>query len=307
MNMVKSMRSDEFLQAFIDGALPFLVAQGVEESERKNILLDMIEAFRDTLINGETVLIREATKQLVEYASMELPADDLYDETLFPFRQAVVFFESPRIVRYPFNDGPKIREVEITMPWMAVMAMEHVGPFEPLHIYFMAMSYIEDPPGSVRAIGVMACSPNSTIGTASDQRGLDELQKSGYFTPSERDIAMFNPKPFVQALWALISQPIISEQIVRPIDPPARKTRKRLGNGGTVRVLSIRQRQGHGEGGRSGGNGSREWSHRWVVRGFWRMQRCGPRGADRKRIWIDAYVKGPADKPLMIGDKVYRE
>lgn len=52
----------------------------------------------------------------------------------------------------------------------------------------------------------------------------------------------------------------------------------------------------------------REYSHRWVVNGFWRWQQYKKeKGGEwlRKRIWIDSYVKGPADKPLHITDKVY--
>jgi hypothetical protein len=46
------------------------------------------------------------------------------------------------------------------------------------------------------------------------------------------------------------------------------------------------------------GSGHVAWSHRWIVRGHWRLQACGPRQTERKRRWIDPYVKGPEDKPF---------
>lgn len=53
---------------------------------------------------------------------------------------------------------------------------------------------------------------------------------------------------------------------------------------------------------------SREYSHRWIVRGHMRNQAVGPRLADGERkhirIWIAPFVKGPDDKPLVLKDRV---
>jgi hypothetical protein len=48
----------------------------------------------------------------------------------------------------------------------------------------------------------------------------------------------------------------------------------------------------------------REWSHRWVVRGHWREQWYPSEGVHRL-IWIEAFVKGPEDRPLIIKDTVF--
>jgi hypothetical protein len=45
------------------------------------------------------------------------------------------------------------------------------------------------------------------------------------------------------------------------------------------------------------------WHHRWVVRGHWRKQ-CYPSLHDHRPTWIAPYVKGPADAPLLGGEKV---
>ena len=46
--------------------------------------------------------------------------------------------------------------------------------------------------------------------------------------------------------------------------------------------------------------------HRWIVSGHWRQQPYGPNSSLRKRIWIAPYVQGPADKPLVVTDRVTR-
>lgn len=52
-----------------------------------------------------------------------------------------------------------------------------------------------------------------------------------------------------------------------------------------------------------------EHDHRWIVGaetgGFWRNQVHGKDRALRRKTWINAYVAGPADKPLKIPEKVH--
>lgn len=48
----------------------------------------------------------------------------------------------------------------------------------------------------------------------------------------------------------------------------------------------------------------REYSHRFIVRGFWRDQAYGPNHSLRRRQWIPPFVKGPADKPLICKETV---
>jgi hypothetical protein len=73
-----------------------------------------------------------------------------------------------------------------------------------------------------------------------------------------------------------------------------------------VTVIDIRRKYAT-TGSASSGTSDREYSHRWVVSGFWRWQPYKDANKEwkRKRIWIDSYVKGPADKPLHVTDKVY--
>lgn len=47
------------------------------------------------------------------------------------------------------------------------------------------------------------------------------------------------------------------------------------------------------------------WSHRWVVDGHWRRQYY-PSTNSHDWVYIDSYVKGPEEAPLMLKDKVFK-
>lgn len=57
---------------------------------------------------------------------------------------------------------------------------------------------------------------------------------------------------------------------------------------------------------KTAGHASTDHDHRWIVSGHWKQQPYGPNSSLRKRIWIAPYVQGPADKPLVITDRVTR-
>lgn len=52
------------------------------------------------------------------------------------------------------------------------------------------------------------------------------------------------------------------------------------------------------------GEGGRIYHHRWIVRGHWTHQPCGPGQSERKLIYRAPYIKGPQDAPLLATDKV---
>ncbi|CPS05624.1 Uncharacterised protein [Mycobacteroides abscessus] len=54
----------------------------------------------------------------------------------------------------------------------------------------------------------------------------------------------------------------------------------------------------HNDAGKSGRH-SREYDHRWWVKGHWKMQPCGPGNSLRKIIYVEPHTKGPAEKALV--------
>jgi hypothetical protein len=105
----------------------------------------------------------------------------------------------------------------------------------------------------------------------------------------------------VKSVWLLMRQPLAEVEHAHY----DRATRRRIEREGKepppVRVISLRRPAGSG----SAGEGGREWLHSWMVRGHWRMQAHGAGRKQHRPVWIAPHVKGPADKPLLGGEKVY--
>lgn len=109
----------------------------------------------------------------------------------------------------------------------------------------------------------------------------------------------------LHAVWALSGEPRICEaQPAKPdmahplpprFDPEIRK----------VKMLVLRENLHRpGESSDDDERVRREYSHRFIVRGFWRNQAYGPNHSLRRRQWIPPFVKGPADKPLICKETV---
>lgn len=109
----------------------------------------------------------------------------------------------------------------------------------------------------------------------------------------------------LRAVWALSAEPHICEakpakpDMAHPLpqrfDPEIRK----------VKMLVLRENLHRpGESADDDGRVRREYSHRFIVRGFWRDQAYGPNHSLRRRQWIPPFVKGPADKPLICKETV---
>lgn len=105
----------------------------------------------------------------------------------------------------------------------------------------------------------------------------------------------------VPIMWMLMEQPIVRQR--EEYVPRAEVKRcRRVGLPSTLKVVTLRRELigpvPHGT------PGPRDWSHRWMVSGHWANLAVGPGRTQRRRTWIPAYVKGPADKPLVIKDQV---
>jgi hypothetical protein len=108
------------------------------------------------------------------------------------------------------------------------------------------------------------------------------------------------PRSLMSAL--LLMKQSIASTSVASADRAAQRRIRRAGLPvDTVRVITLRTISGHN------GDGSvdREWLHRWIVRGHWRQQPCGPGGKDRRPTWIPPHMKGPEGAPLLGGEKVH--
>ena len=143
---------------------------------------------------------------------------------------------------------------------------------------------------------------------------LKECGSARYGLPVARlDVRIFNEHigsfqwfaNLLCAVWALSSEPRICDtkpaaQSVKYPLPPRFEPEIRK-----VKMLVLRENL-HRPGESADGDERvrREYSHRFIVRGFWRNQAYGPNHSLRRRQWIPPFVKGPADKPLVCKDTV---
>jgi hypothetical protein len=111
----------------------------------------------------------------------------------------------------------------------------------------------------------------------------------------------------ILATWLLMGQTLVrSEQLTAPRAARRRIAREDPHLDPTVRYIDLRRARTEPVE-RSDitepRSATREYRHRWIVRGHWRNQ-WYPSRNDHRPIWIDPHVAGPEDKPLLGGERV---
>lgn len=71
---------------------------------------------------------------------------------------------------------------------------------------------------------------------------------------------------------------------------------------GQINVVTLRRAHQRGAGDEP--DEDFEYSHRFMVRGHWRHQWYPSRG-EHELLWIDPFIKGPENKPLIIKDRIW--
>jgi hypothetical protein len=106
------------------------------------------------------------------------------------------------------------------------------------------------------------------------------------------------------ATWALMQQPTIADRTPGPVDRHLARAYQRDGRPPPeVAIVDLRHIYRPDRADDDAGDG-RTWRHRWVVRGHWRNQAHGPGRAQRRRIYVPSYVKGPDGAPLLDRERV---
>ena len=119
--------------------------------------------------------------------------------------------------------------------------------------------------------------------------------------PEVRQASIMEDRRLLATFWALASQRIVIETVERPYSRQVQRNAERHGQVlPDVRVIRLREPTGHGH---SSEDSGREYSHRWLVGSHWRNQWYAKSGTHRPKL-IEAYVKGPEDKPLKVRETV---
>ena len=134
--------------------------------------------------------------------------------------------------------------------------------------------------------------------------GPDEINDGDPYAKSEvAQRSKAEDRRLLACLWQLAKTPIVSMEVQHPPRAAARRA-QRAGYDPTVRVLTLGRRQY--EPSAEPVKHSVDWQHSWIVRPHWRWQAHGQGRKERKLILVGPYRKGPADKPLLGAERVWR-
>jgi hypothetical protein len=109
---------------------------------------------------------------------------------------------------------------------------------------------------------------------------------------------------FWRVMQKLMAERIVLKEQRQPGRPARREVARFKYPPPVLRVIELRRptsRRPREEDGRD----APEWSHRWIVRGHWRNQACGPGHSQRRQKWIAMYEKGPEDLDLIVKQRVW--
>lgn len=147
--------------------------------------------------------------------------------------------------------------------------------------------------------GSHAIGDNGTIVTRWDGNAIG----STLYTMDGRDFGKLERNPnlkFLLTVWRLMQQTL--SEVVR--DESADKSTRRYAQRAgiidtTVQVIQLRRRKSNPT-----GTGT-PLDHRVPVRGHWRRVWCGPaEDRTRRAVYIHPYIKGPADAPLIVRERI---
>jgi hypothetical protein len=253
---------------------------------------------------AEAFYVTKDMSTLVQHAADGLEDEDLWDASLAPTGCGFVRFEKPLVMM-------DVRGTTMLAHWMTwgpvdggtlITVWNDVrDPDDVVKLLFSQFGegMVRRVTGHWSLLGGTAMHFGRSLGPAMipvPEQYAEALRNEG-ITPT----AFSSVERLVHALWLMLGQTIVStrEESVRD---KYRHHAKRMNLPSRVTIIDLRRMEGAG---REPGESHIEWQHRWLVRGHWRWQACGTNYSERRRIWVNGFVKGPEDKPLVVTDKVY--
>lgn len=112
-----------------------------------------------------------------------------------------------------------------------------------------------------------------------------------------------NPHRLLLALFRVANQKLAGRVGHRANRPLLRRLKKFSFPSEVIEILLRKHLAPKSEG--AGEDEPVLWSHRWVVNGHWRRQYY-PSTNSHDWVYVDSYVKGPEEAPLILKDKVFK-
>jgi len=250
---------------------------------------------------------------LVQAASLQLDDDDVHDERLAPSLTGIVRLDVPLEVKDVHGSILKIHWIV----WSGTVVEQGVG------LQVSAWNDDDDPDDTaiwqyrpederefVRRVVGRWNYTGSFVMLNGERIGPPTIAGTAIPEPMRRRFAERNETPnlesvnvprYLHALFLMLNQTIVRTSTHEP-NSKERRRLKRMPIPGKVTVIELRRSEYPD---REPGESHVEWSHRWLVRGHWRWQRCGPGLSEKKRVWVHPYVKGPEDRPLVASQRIY--
>jgi hypothetical protein len=129
---------------------------------------------------------------------------------------------------------------------------------------------------------------------------LEDIESTYPHADERMKASLIEDRRLLHAFFLLISQRVTQVEVRQP-DRAERRRAERQGRvAPPVRVVNLREvyRPSESPEGREV-----NWDHRWMVSGHWRQQWYASEQRHRP-VFISPFVKGPADRPLVVRPKV---
>jgi hypothetical protein len=293
---------------------------------------DMIEAVRiqvsDCVDHGETFYVsREITEILLRHAEqlrqrrvMHFEADD------FPALAGTVYFDGPVLLPTILNESGTQPLVAVIWGQMATRGMDVQMPNDPTRVIGKIMYSVTETTDLQRrtsrhpfrwrlrhwmpvAYDERMDPQNMRINEPPDDEMMAELGDMRLaMSPEERaqdygdSQASTSIVMCLMKVWCAFLKTEILGRTNWDVD---RAHKKMMGREGRplpqVRIITLRR---YAKTSNEVLGNIVNWSHRWKVRGHYRMQRVGPGRAMFQRVWVSECVKGPPHLPLDERDTV---
>jgi len=320
---------DRFKQPYFRQIVKYTL--NVDDKKRSDQIVNVMEKH---VQNAYAYHVNADMSDLVMHAAHMLEDDDLADLSLPPTQIGIVRFDKALPLRdargktmmiHWMTWGPGTYEVngkyesgimstcwndleepdEVALAMFDLDSKTNVAEFvkSGLHTRALQEKHLRDfkhEMGRWSVIGTSMLFPGDKLGgeyITVDEGYAEQIEASG-----DTPYAFTNTDRYLHALWLLMNQTITTVEDETPSAAFRKRATKKNLPASRVTVIKLRRTSGSQ---RAEGESHVEWSHRWITRGHWRWQPCGTRREERRRIWINSYVKGPEGKPLVVTDKVY--
>lgn len=290
---------------------------GIEAYRTLGLGREWVDVERQVLSQATTYVVSESMNALISRASDDLNDDMVLEEWMLPNPSGFLVFETP----YPYQQFGGEYMWAKAVSWTQV-TFDRAMDGAPLpsqgksrkgvivHWYNDLDDARSGVPGDTAYWSGQA---RKLLGRLVMQHRIEvwfdttlgKMRAPEYsFQESE---AALGPIKNIMTIWFMMHQ-TITETVEHEFTEKNERRWEKKGVVPSVRTISLRRRvltpAGRAEDDRQ--RAAREYHHQWYVKGHWKMQPYGPKRSLRRPLYINPYIAGPSDKPLLDQKKVYK-